>query len=144
MGPIHDTFTPCWQTHLLRIGEPHKMLTDLRHSKRSRELSALLMKCLVSGENHNRECCVFTLCVGALGQSMRYSNDCFITPPGHTFCWGNHNLQACHTTALCSLQTISSFTNPVLYHIWHCSITLKHCKFSFTVAIKTGICSINL
>ena len=50
-GPIHDNFTPCWKTHLLR-GEPDKMLRNLRHSKRSRDLCALSMESLVSGENH--------------------------------------------------------------------------------------------
>jgi len=62
MGPIHDNFTPWWQTHLLRIGEPHKMPRDLRHSKRCRDLSALLLESLVSGKNHvlNLE---FSLCM---------------------------------------------------------------------------------
>jgi hypothetical protein len=69
---------------------------------------------------------------------------CFIVPPANTFCWGNHHLQTCHTTTLCSLKAVSTFTNPVLHHIWLCSITLKDRKILFRAAIKIGICSINL
>jgi len=53
MGPVHNNFISWWQLHILIIGQPHKMLRDLRNSKRSRELSATLMKILVSSENHN-------------------------------------------------------------------------------------------
>jgi len=63
MGPIQDNFTPSWQTHLLRIRQPDKMLRDLGHNKRSRDLSALSMMSLVSGENHNVLNTVFSLCM---------------------------------------------------------------------------------
>ena len=34
-------------------------------------------------------------------------------------------LQACHINVLCSVQAVSTFTNPVLYHLWIHSIILK-------------------
>ena len=63
MGPVHDNFIPWLQKHLLRTGQLDKMLRELRHSKRSRELSAVLMECLVCGENHNVLNTVFSLCM---------------------------------------------------------------------------------
>jgi len=36
---------------MLIIGQPDKMLRDVRNSKRNREISATLMGILVSGEN---------------------------------------------------------------------------------------------
>jgi len=39
------------QLHMLIIGQPDKMLRDVRNSKRNREISATLMGILVSGEN---------------------------------------------------------------------------------------------
>jgi len=41
------------QLHMLIIGQPDKMLRDVRNSKRNREISATLMEILVSGENFN-------------------------------------------------------------------------------------------
>jgi len=38
---------------MLIIGQPDKMLRDLRNSKGSRELSATLMEIMVRCENHN-------------------------------------------------------------------------------------------
>jgi len=47
---------------MLIIGQPD-MLRDLRNSKWSRQLSATLIKILVSGENHNLSNLVFSLCM---------------------------------------------------------------------------------
>jgi len=63
MGTIQDNFTPSWQTHLLRIWQPDKMLRDLGHNKRSRDLSALSMESLVSGVNHKVSNLVFSPCM---------------------------------------------------------------------------------
>ena len=53
-----------------------KMLTDLRNSKGSRELSAVWMENPISGVNQECfESCIFTLYVTVLGQGTRYSND---------------------------------------------------------------------
>jgi hypothetical protein len=56
---------------MLIIGQPHKMLRTPRNSKRSSELSAVLMEILVSGEDHNVLNLFFTLQVGVLGQVTR-------------------------------------------------------------------------
>ena len=48
---------------MLIIGQPDKLLRDLRNSKRSRRLSATLMEILVSGENHNVSNLLFSLCM---------------------------------------------------------------------------------
>jgi hypothetical protein len=37
---------------MLIIGQPHKMLRDIRNSKRRTALSATLMEILASGEDH--------------------------------------------------------------------------------------------
>ena len=46
---------------MLITGQPDKMLTDLRNSKGSRELSAMAMWILVSGENRNVSNLVFSI-----------------------------------------------------------------------------------
>jgi len=48
---------------MLIIGQPHKMLRDVRSIKGSRELSSTLMEILGSGENHNVSNLVFSLCM---------------------------------------------------------------------------------
>jgi len=53
MGPVHKNFVSWWQPNTLIIGQPDKMLRDVRNSKGSRELSATLMQNLVCGENHD-------------------------------------------------------------------------------------------
>ena len=52
MGPIHNNFISWRQLHTLIIGQPDKMLRDLRDSKGSRDLSPKSLDILVSGENH--------------------------------------------------------------------------------------------
>jgi len=75
-GPIQDNFISSWQHRMLVIGQPDKMLTDLRNSKWSRELSAVWMKNIISGVNQKCfESFVFTLYVLMPGQGTRYSND---------------------------------------------------------------------
>jgi len=48
---------------MLIIGQPDKMLREVRNSKGSRELSAVSMWILVSGDNHNVSNLVFSLCM---------------------------------------------------------------------------------
>ena len=63
MGPIHNNFISWRQLHTLIIGQPDKMLRDLRDSKGSRDLSPKSLDILVSGENHNDLNLVFSLCM---------------------------------------------------------------------------------
>jgi len=143
MGPIHNNFISWWQTHLLRKGESDKMPRDLRKSTRNSYLLCEWRVWLVVRIMMFWILCFHSVCWGAWSRYEIQQCHCFIAPPANAFCWVNHNLQTGHTTTLYSLQAVSTFTNPVLYHIWLCSIKLKHCKFSFRVAIKTGNCSIN-
>jgi hypothetical protein len=55
---------------VLIVGEPNKILRDLRNSKGSKEQFGIPYEIPVSGVNHN----VFVLYAGVLGQGMRYSN----------------------------------------------------------------------
>jgi hypothetical protein len=48
---------------MLIIGQPDKMLKDLRNSKGSTELSAMSMWIVVSGDNHNESHLTFSLCM---------------------------------------------------------------------------------
>ena len=126
VGPIHDNFIPSLQLRILITGQPDKMFTDLRNSKGSRQLSAAWMENLIRGVN--QECfepCVFTAHVLVLGKGKTQQWHFVITPPAHNSCWDNNTLQACHTTASCSLQAVSTFTNLVLYHLALCSIILQ-------------------
>ena len=76
MGPIHDKFVSSWQLRILITGQPDKMLTDLRNSKGSRQLSAVWMKNLIRGVNQECfECCVFATHVLVLGKGKTYSSD---------------------------------------------------------------------
>ena len=76
MGPIHDNFIPSWQLRILITGQPDKMLTDLRNSKGSRELSAVWMENLIRGVNQKCfEPCVFTTHVLVLCKGKTYSSD---------------------------------------------------------------------
>ena len=62
MGLTHDNFIPWWKLRMLIIGQPDKMLTELRRSKQSRKLSALSMVILVSDDNHNVSNLLFSNC----------------------------------------------------------------------------------
>jgi hypothetical protein len=59
--PNKYTYIPQGLLHMLIIEQPDKMLTDLRNSKGSRELSATSMEILVSGNNFNVLNTVFSL-----------------------------------------------------------------------------------
>ena len=48
---------------MLIIGQPHKMHRDIRNSKGSRALSAILMEIPASGEDHNVSNLVFSPCM---------------------------------------------------------------------------------
>jgi len=48
---------------MLIIGQPHKMHRDIRNSKGSRALSAILMEIPASGEDNNVSYLVFSLCM---------------------------------------------------------------------------------
>jgi hypothetical protein len=63
MGTTQDYFLSWWQLPTVIIGQPNKMLRDLRISKRSRELFATLMETLVIGDNHKVSNLVFSLCM---------------------------------------------------------------------------------
>jgi hypothetical protein len=68
MCAIQSTYKSLVQLHMLIIGQSDKMLTDLRNSKGSRELSATSMEILVSSVNFNVLNTVFSLCLlGQLG-----------------------------------------------------------------------------
>jgi len=125
MVPTQDNFLSWWQLRMLIIGQPDKMHRDL-NSKRSIDLSATSMRILVSHDNQYVSNLVFSLC---MLESLDYTQDTarslLHAPPAYTSCWHNHNLNACHTTAQRSLQTVSNFTNPILYHHWLCSIIIK-------------------
>jgi hypothetical protein len=41
MGSIHHNFISWWSLHMSIIGQPEKMLTDLKNSKESTELTAM-------------------------------------------------------------------------------------------------------
>jgi hypothetical protein len=58
---------------MLIIGQPDKMLRDVRNIKGSTEQSATSTDSLVSGDNHNASNFVFNLYVRVLGQGRRYS-----------------------------------------------------------------------
>jgi hypothetical protein len=62
MGPVHNNFISWWQLHILKIGQPDKLLRDLRNSNGSRELSATLMEFMVGGDSHVFYL-VFSLCM---------------------------------------------------------------------------------
>jgi hypothetical protein len=62
MGTSHN-FIPWGKLHMLIIGQPDKMLRDLRNSKGSKELSVTSMDSLVSGDNHIVLNLVFSLCM---------------------------------------------------------------------------------
>jgi len=58
---------------MLITGQPDKMLTDLRNSKGSTELSARAMWIVVCGDNHNISKLVFSLYVRVLAQGTQCS-----------------------------------------------------------------------
>jgi hypothetical protein len=58
---------------MLIIGQPDKMLTDLRNSKGSKVLSATAMWILVSGNNHNVLNLVFSLCMSECLAKVRHT-----------------------------------------------------------------------
>jgi hypothetical protein len=87
MGPIHDNFTPCWKTHLLRGGGPDEMPRDLRNSRASTDLSVLSMESLVIGENHNVLNLVFSLCMlGCLVKVQDTARTLLNYSPNKHFC----------------------------------------------------------
>ena len=73
MGPTPDNFLYWCKRHMLIIGQPDKMLRDLRNSKGSTQLSAMSMWIVGSGDNHNVWNLMFSLCMSVLGQGTRYS-----------------------------------------------------------------------
>ena len=70
-GPIHINFISWRQLHKLIIGQPDKMLRDLRNSKGSEDLSVTSLGILVSVENHNVSNLVFSLCMSECLATVR-------------------------------------------------------------------------
>jgi hypothetical protein len=56
---------------MLIIGQPDKMLRDLRNIKGSTELSATAMWIVVSGDNHNILNLVFSICMSGYLAKVR-------------------------------------------------------------------------
>jgi len=78
---------------MLIIGEPNKMLRDVRNNKGSRELSSTLMEILGSGEDHNVSNLVFSLCMSeCLAKFSDTAMSLLHCSPAKTSCRGNHNL----------------------------------------------------
>jgi hypothetical protein len=70
---------------MLIIGQPDKMLTDLRNSKASTELSAMSMRIVVSADNHNVLNLVFSLHTSqCLPKLLVQQGHCFIAPTAHS------------------------------------------------------------
>jgi len=70
---------------MLIIGQPDKMLRDLRNSKGSTELSAMSMWIVVSGDDDNVLKLVFSLCMAeCLAKVGIQQGHCFTAPPAHT------------------------------------------------------------
>jgi len=131
MGPIHDNFISWWQLHMLTVGQPDKMLIDLRNSKGSTELSAVWMENLIRGVNQEYvELCVFTLHVGVLRQSTRYSNvtSSFLPQPSPLAeATITHRLVIPLPNAVFRGSIPAQFM--FLYHLWLCSVKLQQCNF---------------
>jgi len=62
MGPTHKNFISWRQLCILIMGQPDKMLRDLKNSKGNTDLPATSLDILVSGENQNVSNLVFSLC----------------------------------------------------------------------------------
>jgi len=131
-GSTHDNFIPWWQLCMLIIGQPDKMLMDLRRCKESRKLSALSMEILVSGDNHNVSNLVFSNCMsGCLAKAQDTARPLFHCSPSPHFL-----LRQPSPVGLpyhCLIQPSGSiFTNLVPYHLWLCCIILKPALHFFT------------
>ena len=127
MGPTQDNFLSWQQLRKLITGQPEKMHRDLRNIKGSTD-SCLLWQCgfwSVVIINTFRILCFHSVCQRAWTRYKIQQGHCFMLPLAHTSGWGNHNLNAYHTTASCSFQAVYTFAYPVLYHPWLCSIILK-------------------
>jgi hypothetical protein len=109
---------------MLIIGQPDKMLKDLRNSKGSTQLSAMSMWIVGSGENHVLNL-VFSLCMSLCLVKVEDTAS-FIAPTAHTCCCSNHHLQPCHTTSSYGFQAFSNFTQTLFSTTaWLCSNILK-------------------
>ena len=111
---------------MLIIGQPDKMLKDLRNSKGSTQLSAMSIWIVGSGDIIMfRIFCFHSVCHSAWSRYEIQQGRNFIAPTAHTSCWGKHNLKACHTTSSYGFQARSTFTNIFLYPTWLYTNILK-------------------
>jgi hypothetical protein len=131
IGPTEDNFISLLQLHMLIIGQPDKMLRDLRHTKGSTQLYAMSMWIVGSADNHNVSDLVFSLCMSVLGQVQDTSRSLLYYSHSSHFCWSNHQLKACQTTSSIDFQAFSNFASLVLYHPWLCSNILKPTLYFF-------------
>ena len=90
MGRIYDNFMSWWQKLMLIIGQPEKMLTELKKVNEAgsyllRQWTVWSMVIIIVSKS-----CVFTLYVGVLGQGTTYSNvTASLLPPSspHLLLW---------------------------------------------------------
>jgi hypothetical protein len=94
---------------------------DLRNTEGCRSLFATSIEIQVSGVNNEVPNLVLSpLCWNAWPQYEIQECHFFVAAIAHTSCRGNHNLLACHTADKCNIQAVSTFANPVHYHLWLC------------------------
>ena len=110
---------------MLIIGQPDKMLRDLRNIKEAQ--SYLLRQCGFRSVViiMFRILCFQTICWSNWPRYEIQQGHSFIAPPSNTWCRDKHTLKACHTAASHSFQVFSTLTSLVLYHTWLCRNILK-------------------
>jgi len=87
MGPTQDNFLSWWQLCMLIIGQPDKMLRDLRNITGSTQLSAMSMWIVGSGDNHNvLILCFHSVCHSAWARYVILQGHYFTAPPSNTCC----------------------------------------------------------
>ena len=151
MGPVHNNFKSWWQPHMLIIGQPHKMLRDVRSNRGSRELSSTLMEILSSGENHNVSNLVFSLVfrysnvTASLLPSQNFLQRPFVSGENrnvlylvfHSVCqsaWPSFQIQQCHCFIALQPKLLTEAT-----------ITCRHviplCNAEFRQSVPSKTCS---
>ena len=81
---------------MVTVGEPR----DLRNNKGSRDPTAVSLEIPVSSVKYNVSNLVFSLSMSVSSAKVQATARSLLhAPPAHTSCCGNHNLNACHTTA---------------------------------------------
>ena len=110
---------------MIITGRPDKMFRDVRNSKGSRELSATLMEILISGDNHNVSNLVFSLCMSeCLAKLQDTAMSLLHCSPSQNFLQRQLSLLGLSYHFVMQ-SSFSTFKQPVLRHLWLCSIILK-------------------